>query len=54
MARPETIGMPEDFFFTGATGASVTLTASNNPGDVLTCTATATDSPRSHEEGRER
>ena len=22
MARPETIGMPEDFFFTGATGAS--------------------------------
>ncbi len=29
---------------TGATGASLTLTASNNPGDVLTCTATATDS----------
>ncbi len=28
---------------TGATGASLTLTASNNPGDVLTCTATATD-----------
>ncbi len=28
---------------TGATGATLTLTASNNPGDVLTCSATATD-----------
>jgi hypothetical protein len=30
---------------TGATGASLTLTASNNPGDVLTCTATVTHQP---------
>jgi hypothetical protein len=28
----------------GAVGASLTLTASDNPGDVRTCTATATDS----------
>ena len=28
---------------TGATGASLTLTAANDPGDVLSCAATATD-----------